>query len=148
VRLTDDQWTIGHLRDHLQYAVNLEFWTIPFYMAAMLSIVDRTSSAFQLVQSIVNQEMLHLQLASNVANAYGRSPSFDAPAYVGQEIPHLNFAIDTPDPRPQFSPYSAEVGPLDIERVNAMCLIEYPEWDTERTPSLRYFFLAASGRAG
>lgn len=137
MRLSDDQWTIGHLRDHLQYAVSLEFWTIPFYMAAMLSIVDRTSGAFQLVQSIVNQEMLHLQLASNVANAYGLSPTFDPPVYAGQAIPHLNFAIDTPDPRPQFSPFSAEIGLLDIERVNAMCLIEFPEWDQGAKPDLR-----------
>src|SRR5215210_4733175 len=123
MRLGPDDWTIAHLRAHLQYAVDLELWTIPFYMSALFSVVDRTSAAYQLVQSVVHQEMLHLQLAANVANAYGLSPTFDAPRYVGQTIPHLDFSIDEPDPRPEFSPFSAEIGPLDAERVNAMCLV-------------------------
>jgi Ferritin-like len=126
--LATDDWTIGHLRAHLQYAVELELWTIPFYMSALFSIVDRSSAAYQFVQSVVHQEMLHLQLASNIANAYGLSPRFDAPRYVDQAIPHLDFSIDRPDPRPEFSPFSAEIGPLDAERVNAMCLVEFPEW--------------------
>jgi hypothetical protein len=137
MRLSKEQWTIAHLRQHLQYAVDLEFWTIPFYMSAMYSIVDRTSDAFQLIQSIVNQEMLHVQLASNLANAYGLSPTFKAPIYEGQSVPHLDFSLDTPDPRKEFSPYSAEIGPLDEQRINAMCLIEYPEWKTGHQPDLR-----------
>ena len=136
MQLTDEQWTIQHLREHLQYAVDLELWTIPFYMSAMYSVVDRSSEAFQLIQSIVNQEMLHLQLASNVANAYGLQPAFAAPIYEGQHIPHLNFNLDTPDPRDIYSPYSAEIGSLDTLRINAMCLIEYPEWDTGHKPNL------------
>ena len=135
MRLAADDWTIGHLRAHLQFAVDLELWTIPFYMSALFSIVDRSSAAYQLVQSVVHQEMLHLQLASNIANAYGLSPTFSAPRYVGQTIPHLDFSIDEPDPRPEFSPFTAEIGPLDSERVNAMCLIEFPEWG-EHPPDL------------
>lgn len=137
MRVAADDWTLGHLRDHLQAAVDLEFWTIPFYMSAMYSVVDRTSEAVQLIQTIVNQEMLHVQLASNIANSFGLSPAFKAPRYEGQTIPHLDFALDHPDPRPQFSPYSAEIGPLDERRINAMCLIEYPEWKTGHQPDLR-----------
>lgn len=127
-RPTKDEWTIDQLHQHLQYAVDLEFWTIPFYLSAQLSVIDRRSEAYQLIQTIVNQEMLHLQLVANVANAYGHSPSFDAPRYEGQAIPHLDFALDTPNPTSKFSPYSAEIGSLDSERLNAMCLIEYPAW--------------------
>lgn len=123
-----DKWTLAHLQQHLQYAIDLEFWTIPFYMSALYSIIDRTSLPFQFVQSVVNQEMLHLQSAANIANAYGLSPAFEAPVY-GQKIPHLAFQLDDPDPVKQFSPYSSEIGPLDQERINAMCLIEYPDWE-------------------
>jgi ferritin-like protein len=130
-----DKWTLAHLQQHLQYAIDLEFWTIPFYMSALYSIVDRTSDAFQYVQSVVNQEMLHLQLAANVANAYGLSPAFAAPVY-GQEIPHLEFDLDVPNPVAQFSPYSSEIGPLDQKRINAMCLIEYPDWKSSEPPEL------------
>ncbi|MFM2043028.1 MAG: hypothetical protein RLY86_1604 [Pseudomonadota bacterium] len=137
MRLAADEWTLKHLQAHLQAAVDLEFWTIPFYMSTMYSVVDRTSGAVQLIQTIVNQEMLHVQLAANIANSFGLSPDFKVPVYEGTKIPHLDFALDNPDPRPHFKPHSAEIGPLDERRINAMCLIEYPEWKTGHQPDLR-----------
>ena len=74
MKLTEEQWDIDHLHDHLQAAAELEAWTIPYYLSAMFSVVDRSSEAYQLVQSVVNQEMLHLQLVANIANSYGYSP--------------------------------------------------------------------------
>lgn len=138
MKLERNQWNIEHLRRHLQYAVNLEVWTIPFYMSALYSIQDRSSAAFQAIQSVVNQEMLHVQMAANVCNAYGLSPGFSpAPIYKGDRIPHLDFDLDKPDPRQEFSPYSAEIGPLDQFRINAMCLIEYPKYETGQEPDYR-----------
>ena len=139
MNVPDDQWDIGHLRGHLQAAADLEAWTIPYYMAAMFSIVDRSSAAYQLIQSVVHQEMLHLQLVANVANAYGLSPVFSASTfpYAGTTIPHLDFKLDPDNPTQQFDPYSAEIGPLDELRVNGMCLVEYPEWDTGGKPDYR-----------
>lgn len=131
------EWNLDTLRTHLQGVVDLEFWTIPYYLTAMYSIKDPSEDAYQLLQSIVYQEMLHAQLACNLANAFGYSPTFTAPAYVGKHIPHLRFSLDEPNPTRTFHPYSAELGPLDVQRINAMCLIEYPEWSTERTPDVR-----------
>ncbi|HEY5822393.1 MAG TPA: ferritin-like protein [Propionibacteriaceae bacterium] len=130
--VADDQWDLPHLHTHLQAAAELEAWTIPYYLAAASSIVDRSCDAIQLIQSVVHQEMLHLQLVANVANAYGFSPVL-APTvfdYRGSVIPHLDFALDPDNPTATFSPYSAAIGPLDQTRINTMCLIEYPEWDT------------------
>jgi hypothetical protein len=134
---TPPKWTIEDLHKHLQAAVDLEIWTIPFYMSAMYSIKDSTNAAYRLIQSVVNEEMLHATLASNVANAYGYSPKFPAPVYAGTDIPHLDFDLDAPDPTEIYHPYSAKIGPLDVERVNSMCLIEYPEWDTHHKPDLQ-----------
>lgn len=136
--LRDDEWNVGHLQAHLRAAAGLEAWTIPYYMAAMFSIVDRSSEAYQLIQSVVNQEMLHLQLVANVANAYGKPPGIgpDMFAYEGN-IPHLDFALDPDNPTKIFTPYSAEIGPLDEARVNGMCLVEYPEWQTGGKPVFR-----------
>lgn len=131
------QWTLEALREHLQGVVDLEFWTIPYYLTAMYSIKDPSSDAYQLLQSIVYQEMLHTQLACNLANAFGCRPRFTAPAYLGHHIPHLRFRLDEPNPIREYHPYSAELGPLDAHRLNAMCLIEYPEWRTGRTPDVR-----------
>jgi hypothetical protein len=80
--------------------------------------------------------MLHVQLASNIANAFAYSPRFRAPVY-GGTVPHIDFKLDDPDPTPTFSPYSTDLGPLDAERINTMCLVEYPEWKTGREPDLR-----------
>ncbi|HEX2087393.1 MAG TPA: ferritin-like domain-containing protein, partial [Solirubrobacteraceae bacterium] len=108
--------------------VDLELWTVPYYMAALYSIRDRTSDAYQLVQDVVHEEMLHVQLASNIANAFGLAPRFVPPVYGGPTVPHIDFALDVPNPTELYTPYSTAIGPLDLERVNTMCLIEYPEW--------------------
>ena len=129
-------WPLNILQEHIQYAVDLEFWTVPYYMSTMYSIVDRSTEAFQLIQSVVNQEMLHLQSIANIGNAFGISPKFDNPAYEGKYIPHLDFKLDKPDPRPLYEPYSAEIGPLDLLRINAMCLIEYPDYLSEDKPDM------------
>jgi hypothetical protein len=136
MKLSDEQWDLGHLHTHLQAAAELEAWTIPYYLAATFSIVDRASEGYQLIQSVVNQEMLHLQLVSNIANAYGCSPTLSSSAfpYQGIAIPHLDFSLDPDNPTAMYTPYSAEIGPLDQARINGMCLIEYPEWDTGGKP--------------
>jgi hypothetical protein len=94
----------------------------------MYSITDRASPAYQLIQTVAHQEMLHLQCICNIANAFGVEPKFELPKYEGQKIPHIDFSLNEPDPRTQYSPFSAELGPLDEKRINAMCLIEYPNW--------------------
>ena len=136
MKLSIEEWDISHLKTHLQFAVDLEFWTIPFYLSAMYSIKERTSPAYQLIRTVVNQEMLHLQSAANIANAYGLSPIFNAPVYEGKTIPHLDFSGDDPAEVKKFEPYTAEIGPLDLEHINAMCLIEIPEFLTGETPNL------------
>ena len=130
-------WDLTHLQDHLQGVVDLELWTIPYYMSAMYSIQDPASDAYALIQDVVHEEMLHVQLASNIANAFRLKPRFVPPAYQGRTVPHIDFALDKPNPTEQYTPFSAEIGPLDVERVNTMCLIEYPLWETERQPDVR-----------
>jgi hypothetical protein len=109
------EWDLRHLHDHLQGVIDVELWTIPFYMVAMYSIKDPSSDAMRLIQSVVHQEMLHVQLACNIANSYGYAPHFSTPVYQGKEIPHLSFDLDTPNPTESFMPYTAELGALDIE---------------------------------
>ncbi len=120
-------WTVHDLRDHLQFAVDVEHYTIPYYMAAWFSIRDQAAEAARLIKTVVNQEMLHLQCAANLLNAFGGHVKLAPPIYDGI-IPHLDFALDDPDPTTIFSPWSAEIGPLDTWRLNTMCIIEYPEW--------------------
>lgn len=133
MKLTLSDLETHHLHKHLQYAVDLELWTIPFYMSAMYSIKDRNSDAYQMIRTVVNQEMLHLQSAANVANAFGYSPSIGVPVYEGTKVPHLDFSLDSPESTAPYMPYTAEIGALDMEHINAMCLIELPEYDADKT---------------
>lgn len=66
--------TIEALQEHLQWAVMVEFATIPPYLTALYSLEDRTSDAYQLIRSVALEEMLHFNLASNLLNAIGASP--------------------------------------------------------------------------
>lgn len=132
MKLASSDFELSYLHKHLQYAVDLELWTIPFYMSAMYSIKDRSCDAYQLIRSIVNQEMLHLQSAANIANALGYSPTISTPVYDGTTVPHLDFSKDPIEVTKQFMPYTAEIGPLDLQHINAMCLIELPEFDTHQ----------------
>ena len=128
------KWTLIELQQHLQAAVDLEFWTIPFYLSAMYSIKNAGDSAYQTILEVANQEMLHVQLAANLANAYRLSPNFAAPLYHGDHIPHLDFTLDDPNPESEFPGHSSEIGPFDQARLNTMCLIEYPMWKSDETP--------------
>lgn len=121
-----------HLHEHLQYAVDLEFWTIPFYLSVMYSIVDKQSQAYQLIRSVANQEMLHLQCAANISNAFGFSPKFTTPPYDGTHVPHLNFHKDSPSAIKPYKPYTTKIGPLDLKHINAMCLIELPDYEAHK----------------
>jgi hypothetical protein len=131
--MNGDEWGLAELQGHLQDAIDLEMFTIPFYMSALYSIIDPSDRAFQLVQSVAHQEMLHVVLAANVANAYGATVTIRPPDYTG-DLPHLKMFDGFAHHHhhhgvvARFSPYSARIGPLDVERINAMCLIEYPKF--------------------
>jgi hypothetical protein len=144
--IPEEHWTPENLCGHLQMAAFLEAWTIPYYMAAMFSIVDRATLAYQHLQSVLHQEMLHLQLVANVANAYGRGPRLNPAcfSYKPDEIPYLKFnitqastAVAAADPKEEYQPHTAAIGPLDKCRVNTMCLIEFPDWATGSKPAYR-----------
>lgn len=130
-------WDLKALHRHLQGVIDLEMYTIPYYLTVLYSIKDPSAEAYRLIQSAVYQEMLHCQLACNIANAYGHRPRFRPPRYGTGTVPHVDFDLDDPNPTTIYTPYSTALGPLDEERLNTMCLIEYPEWDTGRTPDLR-----------
>src|SRR5947208_292073 len=70
--------TLESLRDHLQWAIELEHATLPSYLCALLSIdEERNPEAVQVVVGVFVEEMLHLALAANVLNAVGGRPRLD-----------------------------------------------------------------------
>lgn len=72
--------TLESLREHLQWAIELEHCTIPPYMCALYSLdPQRNQEASEVIRSILLEEMLHLTLAANILNAVGGRPRLDAP---------------------------------------------------------------------
>jgi CDGSH-type Zn-finger protein/uncharacterized Fe-S cluster protein YjdI len=72
--------TVDDLRQHLQWAIELEHSTLPPYLCALYSIKDgHNTEAVEVIQSVFLEEMLHLTLAANILNAVGGSPQLDKP---------------------------------------------------------------------
>lgn len=78
---------VEEVREALQFAVELEFATIPPYLCALWSIKDRRSPAALLIAGVVVEEMLHMALAANILNAIGGRPALTSsgavPTYPG-----------------------------------------------------------------
>jgi hypothetical protein len=125
---TADKWTLEDVHEHLAHAVNLEIWTIPYYMTIMYSIKESSDPIFRLLQSVVYQEMLHAELAANVYNSF-QPPELKLGPFLYTKkggVPHLNFEKDKAASE-KYRPYSAELGGLDLTRSNTTCLVELPE---------------------
>lgn len=75
--------TLESLHRHLQTALQIEHATIPTYLTALYSLKDgRNPEAFEVIQSVVMEEMLHMVLVANVFNAVGGTPRLAYPGFV------------------------------------------------------------------
>jgi hypothetical protein len=153
------------LQEIAQAAVDVELFTIPLYMTSLYSIegwhpiTGRNSQlyqgrlwpgakssaepktanerAFNIVFSVFVQEMLHLQMAANMASVVGIHPVFDRlqdgeygwPCFGPNMtvIPHIVDLKDTIDG----ADLRVNVGPLDLPRINLFIAIEQPEADAK-----------------
>jgi CDGSH-type Zn-finger protein len=89
--------TLESLREHLQWAIELEHATIPPYLCALYSL-DRASNpeAAEIVSSVFTEEMLHLGLVANLLNAVGGGPVLDSPRLLPgypRPLPHGDRAL-------------------------------------------------------
>jgi hypothetical protein len=72
--------TFQALREHLQWAIELEHCTLPPYLVALYSLDPvRNPAAVETLTSVFVEEMLHLTLTANLLNAVGGSPVLDSP---------------------------------------------------------------------
>jgi hypothetical protein len=103
------------LEQSLQTAVELELATLPVYLSGMWSIKSGSGEVFDLIDSVVREEMLHLGLASNMLKAIGGSPKMRVPNYPG----HLPGGV-----RPELTVFLAG---LSLDSVKMYMEIEEPE---------------------
>ena len=84
--------TLQQLKQQLQTAIQLEFFTIPLYLTSLFSIVDGCNHEIsQIIRSVVKQEMQHMTQAANILIAIGGRPIIDssavAPSYPAKGLP-------------------------------------------------------------
>ncbi|MEV0232823.1 ferritin-like domain-containing protein [Nonomuraea sp. NPDC050786] len=84
--------TLASLREHLQWAIELEHATLPPYLTALYSLdPERNPAAVEVVSGVFVEEMLHLALAANLLNAVGGAPRLDTPEMLPphpRKLPH------------------------------------------------------------
>ncbi|MFK7785007.1 MAG: ferritin-like protein [Crocinitomicaceae bacterium] len=67
----------------VQNAIELEHATVPPYLTAMFSIKPgKARDIWNIIHSIVIEEMLHMTISSNIMNAIGGSPAIDNAKFV------------------------------------------------------------------
>src|SRR4051812_23194509 len=65
---------LAWLREALQAAVELEFFTLPPYLTALWSIQDQQHPAAATIRAVVYEEMQHMALACNLLAGIGGTP--------------------------------------------------------------------------
>ncbi|MBP2707883.1 ferritin-like protein [Microbispora sp. RL4-1S] len=89
--------TLDSLREHLQWAVELEHATLPPYLCALYSLEpERNPEAVEVVGGVFVEEMLHLVLAANLLNAVGGRPRLDMPEMLPphpRRLPHSDLEL-------------------------------------------------------
>jgi len=82
--------------------------------------------AAKLIQSVVIQEMLHLEIVCNICNALGYAPSFHPPHY--DETKKIPFIHPTKEILPEhLHGYVCKPGALNEETLKLFCAIELPQ---------------------
>ncbi|MFE7168692.1 ferritin-like protein [Streptomyces sp. NPDC057616] len=89
--------TLDSLREHLQWAIELEHATLPPYLCALYSLdPQRNPDAAQAVSSVFVEEMIHLALAANLLNAVGGRPRLDPATLLAphpRTLPHADRSL-------------------------------------------------------
>ena len=98
------QCSVPHLLEQLQQAIELEFATLPVYLTSLYSIVDGCNTeVYELIRSVIIQEMLHLTQAANILISIGGTPIIDSKDTVpkfptiglpGRVLPHLKITLE------------------------------------------------------
>jgi hypothetical protein len=68
------QHDLEWLKGALQQAIAIEHSTLPLYLAAMFSLRVQSFTAYNLIRSVVMEEMVHMSIASNALAAIGGAP--------------------------------------------------------------------------
>lgn len=80
---------IDWLKSALQSAIELEHSTLPLYLATMFSLEVQNYTTYNLIRSVVMEEMVHMAIACNSLAALGGKPQIKnlSPKFPGYGLP-------------------------------------------------------------
>jgi CDGSH-type Zn-finger protein len=111
--------TLDDLREHLQWAIELEHSTLPPYLCALYSIKPGTNRAsVDVITSVFIEEMLHMTLAANLLNAVGGAPVLDHPAFIPRYPTYLPHSANA---------FQVSLEPFSPAAIETFMKIERPE---------------------
>ena len=113
------EWSLEDIKHALQSAMELEHSTLPLYSFAMYSIRTQNYTAYNLMRSIIMEEMIHMGIASNMLAAIGGSPRIRDldPGYPTNGLP----GGAEPD-------VHARLSPLSRKQVRNFMRVEVPDF--------------------
>jgi Ferritin-like len=120
MRVPAEAHDINWLKQGLQAAAELEFATIPVYLCGMWSIQEQSGPAYERINSVVIEEMLHMGLACNMLTTLGGTPQINTQDVVPKYPGHLPGGV-----RPQLT--VALTGLSEQVITDMYMQIEYPE---------------------
>lgn len=130
------------LTDMIRSAVAAEFTTLPAYLAMYWSIKpasDGGSDYGQLartsIMTVIQEEMLHMALASNLLNALGGTPVITVAPY----LPVYPCNLLRTSRQPTGFGTAVDLMPLSSAAIDMATAIELPEWDSSG-PTLGQFY--------
>lgn len=65
---------LAWVKQQLQSAIELEFSTLPLYLSAMFSLEVQNYTAYNVIRSVVMEEMVHMAISFNLLAAIGGTP--------------------------------------------------------------------------
>lgn len=65
---------LNWIKQQLQLAIELEFSTVPLYLSSMLSLEVQNYTVYNVLRSVVMEEMVHMAIAANILAAIGGAP--------------------------------------------------------------------------
>jgi len=111
--------TLDDLREHLQWAIELEHSTLPPYLCALYSIKPGTNpEAVGVITSVFIEEMLHMTLAANLLNAVGGTPVLDHATFIPRYPTYLPHSANA---------FEVSLEPFSPAAIETFMKIERPE---------------------
>ena len=124
---------LAWLQEALQSAVALEHATLPLYLSAMFSLQVQGYTVYNLIRSVVMEEMVHMAIVSNILAAIGGvprigtlNPRFPANGLPGGAEPDLHVVL-------------AKLSKKQVEnfmRLEAPAFLLDPQFKTEAYPTI------------